>query len=1128
MTHLRNVAVSLAGALLLLGCFDTASAQSNTLQVSSSQINLTTQVGANPQPVFLTVTSSTQSVTFTFATSTTASPNWLVVTSSGGSSLPTPAVLSVTANASSLAAGTYNGTISLTANGVSNSPVTVSVTLTVGTSTQLTAAPTSLSFNGQVGGAAPPAQSLVISSSGAAVNFTATAATSTGGNWLQFSPTSGTTGASSGTLQVQVNPSGLMASTTPYSGTITITPTNTGAAPLIVPVSLTIGSTPTLTLGSYNNFQFAYQLGTSLQQTPPQTFFVGSSSSPLNVAIGFTPDSGGNWLVLNPSGNVVTPAASDGTLTVTAAVASNIGSLAPGTYTGTITLSSPGAGNPTQTIKASLVVSAIPVLALNGSLSIFGYQTNGANPPNQTAQLVTTSGQSVPFSVSIQYAQSGVSWLTVGPVTGQTTPATLTFSATPSGLAVGQYLAIVNVTSPNAGNTLQFYVFLIVSGGNLLSASPSSLTYNFQTSTQQTPVAQTVTVTSAGAPLQYSLATATGNCGSSWLSVNPTTGTTPGSFQVSVNPAGIAPASSPCTGTITITSAGSNNSATVAVTLNVSSTPLLNISPTTLSFTTQAGTAVTAPQNVNVTSTDNATVLQFSAVANTSWILLPGSQNLSTPFSLPVRIDPTGLTPGNYTGTISISSTALPAPQTVTVSLTVTTNTSVTITPGSLTFNQAQGGPAPATQTLGIVSSAGSLPFTAAATSTPGGWLTVSPAQGTATATATTLTVTANGSTLSQGTYTGQITFTVPGAANPPAPVQVTLIVGAGQTLTASPTSLSFSYQMGAASNPVAQTVTLTSTGGPAAYTTSVSTTGGGSWLTATAAGASTGGTNNTSTVSVSVNPAGLTASAYNGTVTISSPVLATPIQIGVTFTVTAQPSPAPTTIFNAASSAPGPISPGELITIYGALMGPAKGVQFSLSAQGTVATTLAGTQVTFDGIPGPILYSSAGQVNAIVPYAIAGRLETNIVVVYNGVSSSAVQQQVAAAAPGVFTVNSQGTGQGSILNQNSTPNGPTNAAAKGSVVQIFATGGGLTNPLGTIGNVAPTGSLEHLSSNVTVIIGGQPAQLEFAGAAPGLVEGVTQVNAVIPSNAPTGNAVPVVITVNGAPTSASVTLAIQ
>jgi hypothetical protein len=57
----------------------------------------------------------------------------------------------------------------------------------------------------------------------------------------------------------------------------------------------------------------------------------------------------------------------------------------------------------------------------------------------------------------------------------------------------------------------------------------------------------------------------------------------------------------------------------------------------------------------------------------------------------------------------------------------------------------------------------------------------------------------------------------------------------------------------------------------------------------------------------------------------------------------------------------------------------------------------------------------------------------------------------VAAAVPGLFSVDASGRGQGAILNQD---NSALNPAEKGSIIQRFGTGDGVTNPAGVDGRV--------------------------------------------------------------------------
>jgi uncharacterized protein (TIGR03437 family) len=133
----------------------------------------------------------------------------------------------------------------------------------------------------------------------------------------------------------------------------------------------------------------------------------------------------------------------------------------------------------------------------------------------------------------------------------------------------------------------------------------------------------------------------------------------------------------------------------------------------------------------------------------------------------------------------------------------------------------------------------------------------------------------------------------------------------------------------------------------------------------------------------------------------------------------------------------------------------------------------------------------------------------------------------VGAAEPGVFTVDSTGTGLGAIVNQDGTVNGAVNPAARGSVVSIFATGEGQTSPPGVTGSVTGSG-LKTPLQQVTVAIGGIGATVQYAGSAPGSVAGLLQVNAVVPAGVSPGSAVPVIVSVGGISSQAGATIAVK
>jgi uncharacterized protein (TIGR03437 family) len=228
--------------------------------------------------------------------------------------------------------------------------------------------------------------------------------------------------------------------------------------------------------------------------------------------------------------------------------------------------------------------------------------------------------------------------------------------------------------------------------------------------------------------------------------------------------------------------------------------------------------------------------------------------------------------------------------------------------------------------------------------------------------------------------------------------------------------------------------------------------------------------------------------------------------------------------ILNAGSLLPGPLAPGEVVTLIGAGIGPASSQQPVGSSSSTV---LAGASVLFDGTPAPLLYAEPSQINAVVPYGVSGKTATQLEVTSQGEMIARVSLSTAATVPAIFTLNSSGVGPGAILNQDLTVNSPSNPAGRGSAVSVFATGAGQTDPPGIDGQVAGT-ILPSPLLPVSVRIGGLDAQTLYAGGAPGLIAGVIQVSCLIPIAAPSGLSVPIVLTIGPASSQAGVTLAIK
>jgi uncharacterized protein (TIGR03437 family) len=195
--------------------------------------------------------------------------------------------------------------------------------------------------------------------------------------------------------------------------------------------------------------------------------------------------------------------------------------------------------------------------------------------------------------------------------------------------------------------------------------------------------------------------------------------------------------------------------------------------------------------------------------------------------------------------------------------------------------------------------------------------------------------------------------------------------------------------------------------------------------------------------------------------------------------------------VANGATFLAGGVAPGEIVTIFagpGVSLGPSSPVGLQVTS-GLVTTQLAGTQVTFDGTPAPLLYLSGSQINVVVPYEISGEASTRLQVSVNGTPTNTVTLPVVASSPGVFA----------IANSDGSVNSAANPAPAAGVVVLYGTGEGKTSP------VVPDGTVNNATYPkpvlpVSATIAGQNAQITYAGAAPGFVAGVLQVDVQIPA----------------------------
>jgi uncharacterized protein (TIGR03437 family) len=615
---------------------------------------------------------------------------------------------------------------------------------------------------------------------------------------------------------------------------------------------------------------------------------------------------------------------------------------------------------------------------------------------------------------------------------------------------------------------------------------------------------------------------------------------------VTVNPASLTPG----TYTATVTLAASGQQFVAPVTVTVSSAQLaIAISQTALRFQVAAGASAPPSQSITVLN-EGAGALNWSATSSTlfgSWLHVMPSTGVGGETAT-VSVDPTNLAAGDYYGLVKFTATgAANSPQAAVVVLNVlpANSTVETAEPTGLIFVGQQGGPNPAAQSV-TVSNPSNQPITV--TPTPlaqqnGIFSTTPSVSATVTSGQTAqFMVSADLTGLMPGVYTGVIQFafgdgsvqqaalvlivTPPGgtadaragiraaAASGCTPAQlIPVSTGLGQSFTepaAWPTPLIVQV-VDDCGNPMGPgtVVASFSDGEPQLSLVSL---GGGMW-------------------SGTWEPR-YTAAAAAVVITVqaqsSQPVLAGTLQISGTLNPN-QSAPAISNggVLSAASFAlNAPLAPGGFISIFGSSF--AAGLNSASTLP--LGTSLGGTQVIVAGEPMPLLFTGTGQINAIIPYDVAPNATQQLIVQQNLAYSLPEAITLAPAQPAVYTQSQSGTGIGVIVVVQ--PDGTqfeadsSHPASAGDALVIYCTGLGAVNPLVAAGSAAPTASPAKTSNTVTATIGGQPAQVLFAGLTPAFA-GLYQVNVLVPKGITAAPNVPVIIMAAGL-ASPPVTIPIQ
>jgi len=623
----------------------------------------------------------------------------------------------------------------------------------------------------------------------------------------------------------------------PAAAATAITATTAGSTAAAVKVPPALSLTPA-------TLSFDVEAG----HAAPAAQSLAVSCSGKVVSYSVSTSSTGGWLNVK-AGSGKTP----GSISISADSAG----LSAGTYSGTVVVASSDVANSPIPVAITLTV-APPALTLAPAALSFTAQAGGMAPAAQSLTASSSNGASLAYSLS---ASSKEGWLSVKPTTG-TTSRSISISANPAGLSAGTYSGTVILDSPGASNSpIPFPVTFTVTPVPTFALSPELLTFAAKAG-EKPPAAQTITISSSstGAALGYSVsASSTGG----WLSATSASGTTPGPITITANPAGLAPGSQ--TGTITVTSKdASSGPQVVAVVFNVTPAdlPTLAVAPGSLAFVGQAGGTSPASQTVITSSSKAAINYTVSAVSKGGWLSAAANTG-ATPGSLKITASPSGMAAGTYTGTVILTSPdAANASQAVDVSFTVTAATlpTLNILPATLSYTAHAGEVTQAPQVVNI--NAGSAPIKYTTSTASASWLHATPANGSAPGF---MNISVAPAGLAPGTYTGAVTVSAEGVANSPQAVFVTLTVSAKPVpkLAVSPASMSFTAQAGG-KPPAGQTIAMVSTGD--AFGFKVSTGSSAAWLSATPADGQTPGS-----ITVSVNPSGLAAGTYNGSVSIAA-----------------------------------------------------------------------------------------------------------------------------------------------------------------------------------------------------------------------------------------------------------------
>lgn len=428
--------------------------QQGSAVISAQQLSITSPNGA--------------SFNWTTAVATSAGGDWLRVSAASGT---VPATVLVSVDASRLGAGTYQGTVTVQAPGVRFAPQVVEVVLTVsgvagavlGLSQQF------LNFQAAQGGANPTAQTISITNTGSGtLNWSASAETSSGGNWLRISPNVGT---APSTLAVSADIANLPQGT--YQGQVQVR-SFAGGEPRVISVVLTVSRAQPILLATQTGFLFVGVEGSLV--IGPQSFGIqNAGQGRLDWQVGVNLPAGGEWLRVTP----LSGSSEAGQPAPPITLSLDPSRLRAGIHVALLTMTAPGALNAPQTaivLVNMLPRGSLPVGTINPLGLIFTAQAGSSGALARGITIATTGGQPLQFLARAR-TQSGGNWLSVTPEQGallsSSENANLSVQANPAGLSAGVYFGGITLTF-GTGITQEVAVALVVASTTTAIRAPGA------------------------------------------------------------------------------------------------------------------------------------------------------------------------------------------------------------------------------------------------------------------------------------------------------------------------------------------------------------------------------------------------------------------------------------------------------------------------------------------------------------------------------------------------------------------------------------------------------------------------------------------------------------------------------